>query len=632
MMKFCWAVVTALCAMCPPGAATEPWRADGPNGASVYSIAQAPDGTVLAGIDGGLSRYNEATGSWEHVGLDGWKVGPLFAASSGVVFAHLSGGGCIVVEQDEVSFDGGLTWEEVDGLPDAGAARFVETPDGLVWAAANWSGSLYRWDPDATRWLPHFPMVASDFIIDVAVTSDGALLVLAETQQPMASAVLRSDDSGASWSLPLVVTPGLTSLAAGANGLAVAAGRNSAENGVTFFVSRDAGLSWSEAPCSDDACAGMRQVTRLAVLQDGVVAAAGDDADDPSSRLIVSPGAVEPWRVARRFQFTPRDLYLDREGALWVVGLPYIWRSTDSGTTFEHVADGLNQTIVTGLAEADNRILAVVGGITSGGYSGWNPHPGAAGLHVSTDGGATWKPTPVWQANEVTIGLTGAALVATNVGLSRSVDGGVTWRTVPGTEHLRVAAVSEDLLGNLCLIRSSATLSCSDDGGSSWYGDLALHTWHSALAVTLDGTFLVGSSDVVLRSVDRGRTWQPTPLMEDVGLLAVSPGNVVYATFGRFDNSEIAYSRDAGLSWQAFDTPAVNPTAIAFHQAWGPVIGDDYRAFYSADRYATWTRVDIPADALLVHEDRLVGAGRWSGIWFADLPSRTRFASGRVAP
>ena len=628
-------VVVVAWAACATGAASEVWQADGPEGAAFYAIAEAPDGAILAGIEGGVVRYSEAAGSWEHLAYDGWKAGPLLAASSGMVFAHLnSSGGCVVIREDSVSFDGGVTWQEAEGLPDeaGGVVALAETPDGTVWAGTSMSVHLHRWDPGAMRWTMHEPAVPASFVVDLATTSDGALLALVGTGEEMESAVLRSDDGGASWSASLVRWPWLTSLATGADGRVAAGGERSGAEGVTFFVSSDDGRSWTEQPCGDDACAAMRSVTQLAVLPDGGLAAAGEDRDGPSSRLVVSDGAGEPWRVAGRYRYAPGELLVDSGGALWVVGLPYAWRSGDGGVTFEPVADGLLETIVTGLAETDGRILAVVGGVVYGGYSGSNPLPGAAGVHASVDGGVTWAPTPVWQAYDVVVGLSGAVLAPTVDGVRRSEDGGASWQTVPGTGGTQVAAVAEDRQGTLCLIPSTHLLSCTDDGGASWYGDLELEPWDSALAVAPDGTFLVESGGSVLRSVDRGRTWQPTPLDGDVGLFAVDPDGAVYATVGRLGQREVLVSRDGGLSWEDLDTPAVDPTALAVHPGWGLVVGVGGRAYVSTDRYATWTPIDIPSEALLAHGDRLVAGSRWGGVWLTDLPSRTRRPSGRVGP
>ena len=627
----CAASLIALASCGSVAAGSQPWQSEGPTGASFLSLDQAPDGSILGGTREGLHRYREATGVWEPVGLDGLNVSAILASSVGVLFASTSTSGCVTVYSHAVSFDDGQTWSDADGLPfPARTSAIAETPDGTVWMGLT-SGELYRWDPGATRWSRHFPMISAYLQDDLAVTAGGSLLVVAGTVAPDQREILRSEDGGQTWSIPLVAEIESGTVTAGPRGLAVAAGRKPSPGGVTFFFSFDDGRSWIERPCSDEACASMAGVDVLAVLDDGTVAAAGPESNGTAGRLIVAGPRGEPWRLAARYASTPSALLTDRDGALWVAGIAYAWRSTDTASTFEHVADGLVTTSVTGLATSSGSILAVAGSHAIAGWSGLVTIPGVAGVHASTDGGTTWAPTAVWQANSITSGLTGAALAATDWGVQRSTDGGATWLTVPGTGDRRVKAVVEDRTGALCLVSIPAALQCSDDGGASWHGDLGLGARGGELAATPDGTFLAEANEVVYRSVDGGRSWLPTALTGDVRFFAVSPEGRVVASI-QSDSAEVAVSDDSGLSWGTFEVPYPNPSAMVFHPAWGPIVGYRGGTYYSPDRLRSWRLIELPGLSLTLHGDRLVTGSQREGAWLAELPSRARRSSGRTRP
>ncbi len=620
-----WLVTVAVSV--PFARALEPFQSQGPSGTFFHSLAQAPDGSILAGTVSGLFRYEDLDNGWQPVPLGRAGVGLVFVSSDGVLFSQVYSGGCISVFEHFVSNDDGETWSDDLGLPDwSPIVALAETSDGTVWAGTP-EGELYRRIPGATRWTEHLPAVSMGVLSDLSVTSDGNLLVLASDSETGESVVFLSDDVGESWSIPLRTTAHLSELAVDPFGYAVAGGRGVMPDTVTFFSSTNSGRDWSERPCDSEVCSDLISITGISILRNRTVAAAGRASNRVSSHLIVSDLFMEQWTLAAPFSESPSALLTDRNGALWVVGLPYAWRSTDNAESFQPVSNGLVSTSVTSLVESGGRILATVGSYRLGGWAGFTTVPGSAGIHISSDNGATWSATAVWQANHVTASLSDGVIAATDIGVIRSIDHGVSWQTIPRTEGLAVRTVAEDQFGTLCVI-SGLHLSCSNDDVLGWHGEHDLVHSDNALTVVPDGVFLAEVFGAVRRSTDGGHTWDPTPLIEDIGQFAVSPNGVIYAPVTNSDR--IAVSEDSGLTWDFFRTPVHSPLSVAFHRVVGVLVGFASSVYSSDDRFETWNAIDLQARSLLVSGDRLVAGSGRQGVWLADLPPSVRYPSSRT--
>ena len=619
--------IVTLSVSVPFAQASEPWQSQGPAGTFFHSLAQAPDGSILAGTVSGLFRFDDPNLGWQPIPLDQPGVGLVFVSSDGVMFSQSYSSGCISAFRHFVSVDNGETWFDDDGLPNwTPIVAIAETPDGTLWAGGH-EDILYRRTPGASSWTQHPPITPMGAVFDLAATTDGSLLVLALDSETDESLVFLSDDDGGSWSIPLRTAPHLSELAVGPLGSAVVGGWEGTPVNLTFFSSTNSGRTWSERPCTTDTCSDLISIDGLVILDDRRVAVTGRATNRVSSRLIVSDLFMEQWNPAADFSESPRALLTDRTGALWVAGLGFAWRSTDNAATFEPVSTGVVGTSVTSLAESGGRILATVGSYAMGGWAGFWTVPGTAGIHLSADNGVTWHATAVWQANQLTESLLNGVLAATDIGVLRSVDHGSSWQTIPITENVPVRAVAEDPLGTLCVI-SGLHLSCSKGDEDGWHGEHDLVQTDNALTVTPDGVFLVEILGNVHRSTDGGHTWDPTPLAEDIVQFTVSPDGVVYAPVNNSDC--IAVSEDSGITWDVNRTPVHNPLSVAFHPVEGVLVGFDSLVFSSDDRFETWNRIDLRASSLLVNGDRLVAGSDRDGVWLADLPPSVRYPSSRT--
>lgn len=619
-----WFVIAAVAV--PFAHSSEPWHSQGPSGTNFHSLTQAPDGSILAGTVSGLLRFDDPSRGWRPVPLDYPGVGLVFASSDGFIFAQTYSSGCIAAFGHWVSVDNGETWSDDDGLPNwSPIVSLAETSDGTLWAGGR-DGFLYRRTPGASGWTQDPPITPMGTLFDLAVTTDGSLLVLASDSETGDSLVFHSEDNGENWSIPLRTATHLSKLAIGPLDLAVVGGRVESPDNVTFFSSTNSGRAWSERPCTSDACSDLISLDGLVVLADRRVAATGRSTNRVSSALIVSDLFMDRWSPAASFSEPPSTLLTDRAGAFWVAGIGYAWRSNDNAASFEPVSDGVVKTTVSSLASTEGHIFAVVGTYGMGGYSGvWNV-PGTAGVHVSADDGATWTATPVWQANQITGSHFAGVLAATDLGVLRSVDHGTTWETISVTDRAAVQAAAENRYGTLCVI-SGLELRCAQNDALDWHGTQEIIQSDDVLIVVPDGTFLGEISGIVHRSTDGGQSWIPTPLEGDVSQMAVGLDGAVYALAS--GSRTIAVSTDSGVTWDFKTGPSDYSSSMAFHRVAGVLVGGHLGIAASNDGLETWTGLGIGGNLLLVTGDRLVVGRDRDGIWLADLPASIRRPTGR---
>ncbi|MGE3912962.1 MAG: WD40/YVTN/BNR-like repeat-containing protein, partial [Chloroflexota bacterium] len=237
----------------------------------------------------------------------------------------------------------------------------------------------------------------------------------------------------------------------------------------------------------------------------------------------------------------------------------------------------------------------------------------AAGLHVSRDGGQTWRwialgPAPVTDALAVSPRFEAdrTVLIGTNAGLHRSTDGGLTWRAVLADSRVQCIAATPDFAeGGPVLVGTEADgVLRSEDGGLSWDGGSAglldLNVTALALSPTFgrDRTAFAGTTSGLYRSRNSGRAWRLVEIGLEVAAiqaLAVSPafqddGLVLAGT----EQNGLLRSDDGGQSWAsvtAFPEPCV--TSLTFRPAAGSapaiiVVGTAAGVVISRDGGRSW--------------------------------------------
>ena len=220
----------------------------------------------------------------------------------------------------------------------------------------------------------------------------------------------------------------------------------------------------------------------------------------------------------------------DPSGNTWFSGSVSggLWKTTDSGNTWEALTDHLPNISVSALAITETNPVVIYMG-TGEGFGNFDASVGA-GIFKSEDRGTTWVQLPAtatnydfrWVNRLVVDPSDGNALVAaTNAGVYRTSDGGRTWvASYVDSERRRVQdlrANPEDFQVQYATVTGAAVIK-SDDGGQSW-------------RVVLDN---------FIAKADR---------ME----LAIAPSNtdVVYIVADGRSTAILYQSRDAGQTWTA---------------------------------------------------------------------------------
>ncbi|HWW88776.1 MAG TPA: hypothetical protein VNZ26_34525, partial [Vicinamibacterales bacterium] len=330
-----------------------------------------------------------------------------------------------------------------------------------------------------------------------------------------------------------------------------------------------------------------------------------------------------------------------------------IFKSTDGGTTWKPLTDGLPSVIQANIAIAasNSRVLyAAAAGSAPGaaGGRGANPTTGVVGFYKSTDGGEHWKLVITAAAGPEQTKVDGRPLARIGGGdlptvavdpknenvvytastvMWRSEDGGVNWSAVrgaPGGDDYQKVWINPTDPRILLVVSDQGGVVSSNRGASwsNWYTQPTAAMYH----VTTDKSFPYrvcggqqdsGSACVDSRSMDGEITfhdWHPVNVQE-YGVASPDPKDpdLVY---GSARTNVSLYNRRTGQTTNV--GPSAEQRAGGFGRnvrtmpiAWSPV--DQNTLFYasnvvwkSTDRAHSWTRIspdlarqtwEVPASA-----------------------------------
>lgn len=243
------------------------------------------------------------------------------------------------------------------------------------------------------------------------------------------------------------------------------------------------------------------------------------------------------------------------------------------------------------------------------------------GIYRTGDGGATWSPKGfagkkvdalAIDPGDPQVLYAGANQFGDTVGVFKSSDGGDSWqpRLTSGLTYASALLIDTDNPSYVYAGTHSSGVSrvyfhWSPDGGTTWHGVGFSGTSNYggvALAMTPAGTqprtlYLTLSSCDVLKSTDRGQTWEPAHLPwispSPPWALAVDPNHprTVYAGTWYYKGN-VYRSTDGGDTWQvkANGLPPGGPSSILIDPQQGTLLaGLSERGIYrSTDGAETW--------------------------------------------
>ena len=435
-------------------------------------------------------------------------------------------------------------------------------------------------------WTSHGP-TGVGWINDLAIVDSVAY---AATR----NGVFRSDDGAASWqqaglageSIEQIVSPPGSGVV-----LATSSG--------TLFASRDAGKTWAPVP-------GLPPVTLVAV-----------DPRQPSTAYVGADNTA-------------------------------IWKSTDAGSSWQHLAatPGGHGPL---LFAFDSRAIYVMA---------FDNLDSLYKLYMSLDGGVSWGTVshPVPYPTTIAAGAApGVVYTGGLVRFCRSSDSAATWTCSYFPQSpTRISEVPGNAPGAAPRIVafSHSGVFVSSDGGATWApanGELGSVGYVGALASDVSGSLvLAGTETQVFRSQDRGDSWMPASAglhSSWIGALALSPNDpsTVWAAAAGFAGSRrsgLFRSADGGLSWSPGNGPSSSPYIRAL--AIGPEDSSTLYAggsavYRSDDAGERWTSSTLPggvsvgALALDPGSPGRVWAASFTGLFRSDDGARSWTSSPVVA-
>lgn len=394
--------------------------------------------------------------------------------------------------------------------------------------------------------------------------------------------ILRTTDGGASWTQQFggdYALPPILSLFF-----------HDANNGwalgySTLLKTTDGGETWTEQPVGQNLDGGSLVFTSA---QNGWIIGRPVLHTTTGGAIwnVVNPGIESRFGV-------PRGWFLNNDFG-WLIGSDSLSRTTDGGQTWivsrlpgdRYVSDCF-------FTSPDSGWVTQLPDPEGGRYDGRILH--------TADGGQTWTPqladtfASFWQIL-FTDAVTGS--VIGNGMVWHTANAGAEWvrHVIPGNRRLQ--HISTDRHGGLWAVGQGGTMLYSPDRNWTWSprSNSPAAEYSSIVAADDQYAWAGGAYDLILRTTDGGRHWQPCSLPGShsvmTGMANVGRTHVWAATAFSSYSGNVLHSADGGLTWEAqFDNFILPMSGIAFPtRSAGWAIGGG-GIYHTTDGGDNWTNV-----------------------------------------
>lgn len=297
--------------------------------------------------------------------------------------------------------------------------------------------------------------------------------------------------------------------------------------------------------------------------------------------LLVEPGALVRWII---LDPTNPDVVYASTGIFdrYAVQAEGVLKSTDAGTTWTHVNEGLTTLAVGALTMHPTNPQVLLAG--TGKASGITDSPDEinGGVFKTTDGGAHWRQVdPIHASGNMELRFSAIAFSPSNPSIVyattgyiilRSTDGGETWATyhMPDDGEFYgqpIAMVVHPTDPDTIYVNGyGGGVFTSTDGGKSWQDASKGYTGNQVWAIAVDPEdpeyVAVGSKNGTHRSTDGGDHWQGRnrspdryPWTLNLPSLAIDPTDRETWLLGDYSWGTIFRTTDGGASWHGVLSP-----------------------------------------------------------------------------
>lgn len=456
-------------------------------------------------------------------------------------------------------------WENMGPVAAGGTvyATAVSPIEGLqrYWAATGCG--IYFTDDKGETWVQSLTGLTTPLLGALAVSNEGALIA-----GSLQGDLFTSFDFGESWSpgiVPLESKGTITGLAISPNfktdGTAFAS-----TDGAGLLVTRNSGHIWEDSSfgLGNNAVLAVATVPdwshrelMFAATTDGVFLSLNGGRAWRETELMLTDDTVDVLAVSQTFEKDHTVFAGTDTGSLYC--------SKDSGRTWEMLTEHIGQGPINCIwlspdYAVSKRLLAGVG----------------SDLFISEDGGETWQ--LVAENDGVVLDIHGDDQVILaglqDEGIKSSFDGGHTWASSPEAFSARGFAHISAIGKVLFVMGPQEGVMVSEDEGGSWQKVPGLDGYLpiSALLAKSSEELLVAShSGGILRTTNRGETWQVAAEIQGIRVIALADEGTGLAGTSE---GKLFLTQDGGKTWNETSSPVAGQEIIGIK--FSPTFAQDH--------------------------------------------------------